>query len=621
MSRLREHEVSSPISLFPFIGILLCTMGALLVVLVAVSRSARDTAQEHIEANRTAAKHADGGLSKQIEMVHAYTGSLGSARQQAEHKLHEEHQRLSHVEDHIRRLQERLRSVQTAAVELDALEKDHLDDRAQAERELGRLNELVSEAETTIGSLQEEAQKAPASYAVVPYEGPNGTFRRPMYVECVKEGVILQPEGVLVPANDLLPPYGAGNPLASTLRASRDYYVRLIPKEGQNRDTEPYPLLLVRPAGLVSFDRARQAIEAGDFDLGFELVEDDWKLKFPQPDINLASIQQVALQQARARQEVLAAAAPRAYRGSAISADERYGVNDDEQPFQEAEDDYGEISTNTTANGASPPTVPAGVPSGVPSGVLSGVLSGVHSSVPSGVLSGVPASAGSNAPPGAPSSVSPGVPSSIHSSGSPGVPASAGTSGPPNAPPSDAPRGVAPGSPTASDLGAPTETNSPRNVSVMAGGTPAGPGYYDANAESNKRIITSMADSRGNDWALRQKPQHATPVRRTIRIVVRNDQLTIMSDGTPSANAPGKSIPFQGDTVLAVDELVKHVRNQIDGWGMAGDRLYWRPVLLLSVAPDGPQRARDLQRLLRNSGLEVRIDDPANPDAQPRKNP
>ena len=31
MSRARVHEVSSPISLFPFIGILLCTMGALLV--------------------------------------------------------------------------------------------------------------------------------------------------------------------------------------------------------------------------------------------------------------------------------------------------------------------------------------------------------------------------------------------------------------------------------------------------------------------------------------------------------------------------------------------------------------------------------------------------------------
>ena len=44
MSRARVHEVSSPISLFPFIGILLCTMGALLVILVVVSKSAKDSA-------------------------------------------------------------------------------------------------------------------------------------------------------------------------------------------------------------------------------------------------------------------------------------------------------------------------------------------------------------------------------------------------------------------------------------------------------------------------------------------------------------------------------------------------------------------------------------------------
>ena len=66
---------------------------------------------------------------------------------------------------------------------------------------------------------------------------------------------------------------GAGNPLAAALRASRDHLVRLHPNEGKSRDTEPYPLLLVRPMGSYMFDRARQAIEAGDFDLGFELVK------------------------------------------------------------------------------------------------------------------------------------------------------------------------------------------------------------------------------------------------------------------------------------------------------------------------------------------------------------
>ena len=68
--------------------------------------------------------------------------------------------------------------------------------------------------------------------------------------------------------------------------------MRLHPNEGKSRETEPYPLLLVRPEGLIMFDRARQAIDAGDFDLGFELCEDDWKLEYPQPDPQLAGIQQ-----------------------------------------------------------------------------------------------------------------------------------------------------------------------------------------------------------------------------------------------------------------------------------------------------------------------------------------
>jgi len=119
---------------------------------------------------------------------------------------------------------------------------------------------------------------------------------------------------VRISEDDLHGPLGAGNPLASALRACRDYIVRLSPGAGQSRDTEPYPLLLVRPDGLHAYDRARQAIEAGDFDLGFELIESDWKVKYPQSDPQLADVEQQALEQARARQQLLAAAAPRAYR-------------------------------------------------------------------------------------------------------------------------------------------------------------------------------------------------------------------------------------------------------------------------------------------------------------------
>jgi hypothetical protein len=81
-------------------------------------------------------------------------------------------------------------------------------------------------------------------------------------------------------------------------------------------------------------------------------------------------------------------------------------------------------------------------------------------------------------------------------------------------------------------------------------------------------------------------------------------------------SAAGKSVPLQGDTVESVDAIVNHVRDQIDGWGLAGNGLYWRPVVVLKVEPNGAARARDLERLLRNSGLELRTEQTARAESQ-----
>src|SRR5829696_6790159 len=146
MSRARVHEVSSPISLFPFIGILLCTMGALLVILVAVSRSAKNTAVREVQSqNHSEAKVATEGTHKKIEDVKTYIGSLDAVRGQAESRLRGEQARLSHLEDHIRRLHERIQSLQSAAVELQGLEQEHYDDHQQAQREIDRLHKLIAD--------------------------------------------------------------------------------------------------------------------------------------------------------------------------------------------------------------------------------------------------------------------------------------------------------------------------------------------------------------------------------------------------------------------------------------------------------------------------------------------
>src|SRR5262245_59077580 len=121
MSRARVHEVTSPLSLFPFIGILLCTMGALLVILVVVSRSARASAERAVRDGQGAAtKAAIESANKKIEETKTYVNNLNTIRGKAETQIHEEHARLSGVEDHIRRLHERIAMLQSAANELAA---------------------------------------------------------------------------------------------------------------------------------------------------------------------------------------------------------------------------------------------------------------------------------------------------------------------------------------------------------------------------------------------------------------------------------------------------------------------------------------------------------------------
>jgi hypothetical protein len=658
MKRAKVHEVSSPISLFPFIGILLCTMGALLVILVAVSRSARDSAEEHVQAARQAGARAENEGAAQLAEVTQYVANLQVAQSNGQTKLREEQSRLSHLEDHIRRLREQYRSLQAAAVELKALEEEHYDDRSQAEREIAKLQRLIHEMRQSNASLQEEAAKGKRSYALVPYEGPNGTFRRPIYIECLKQDLVLQPEGVVITADDLRPPFGAGNALASALRAARDHLVRLHPGEGNSRDTEPYPLLLVRPEGLFMYDRARRAIEAGDFDFGFELVESDWELKYPIADPKLAELEHSAVEQARVRQQVLAAAAPRAYRDPSLAAAgdfEEEAIQSGPLPpgrnmyvvrRREPRGGSGLASANgedeTYAGGGSgggsggggghggvnPDYIAGGAYGGSPSGSGGG---GGHGD---GRVTGTGGPGGSDAAGGAAHEGFPGGPDSSGSS-VPGVGtarggnAGSGAAGGSSLAGGGGGFGGSPGNAIASEPPDNDRSSVPPRTDYAADAQRTQPGMYQNPGNSKRvpnvspeelasRLQADPSQTRGKDWALRHKPGRAVPVRRTIRVVVRNDQVAILPDAAlvSSDTSRGKVVPFTGDTVESLDQFVTEVRRLIDDWGIAGENLYWRPVLVLNVGPDGQARAADLTRLLKNSGLELSTDEVARQTTQ-----
>ncbi len=168
------------------------------------------------------------------------------------------------------------------------------------------------------------AKRRPPSYAIIPYEGPNQTRRRPIYIECRADAVVLQPEGVRFGKSDFASPVGPGNPLAAALRAIRE---NMFDRGGfdPQRDGEPYPLLLVRPGGIAAYYIARDAMRWWTADFGYELIDDDWKVTFPPPDPQTARLLQQAV--AKARTELAQSAAATSGRADRHNSSYRLNPN------------------------------------------------------------------------------------------------------------------------------------------------------------------------------------------------------------------------------------------------------------------------------------------------------
>lgn len=658
MSRPKLRDNSSDVSLFPFLAVLLCTMGSLLLVLVVMAKVSREQAARRAEAEAEAQQALagapdDGRAHEMLQLLNSRQELLDNRKQEAAVLLRGEQLRLSHIEDHMRRLQDQLQSLQLAAAELAAMEQGHSDDRLQAEREVARLQRLIDETRQDIAELNEEFG-GPRSYSIVPYRGPNGTQRPAIYVECRKNEVVLQPEGLRLIRQDFAPPLGAGNPLASALRSAREFMIRQDPSLGKSADTEPYPLILVRPDGVEMYYRVRAAVESWDSDFGYELINGEMELEYPDANPELAALEHRAIELARARQRMLAAAAPRAYSmaggaGGSFSGNGGDGFGD--------EDDFGdgfgnglddESGGDFTASGPFGGQLPGDFGSadgdtdieradpGNPNAFSAGEGQFPGEGGPSGSLPlATEYGGGDRRGPGADSATSPiGGPQLAAGDHSPSadydtqgnpVQQQAGSferlgSLPSWSRPTD--DGAADGTQTEGQPNGPQgpgATGQMANDDSAAGAAMGGDGRSSSAGMAGSGPASISLGSKANDGSAggvngpRFGPERPNdvPIRRTVHVIVRRDRLSILPDRDESPKTGititgGKEIPLQGATRFAVDDFVSALREHVRGWGIAGSGLYWRPVLVLNVGPDGRQRAYDLADLLKNSGIDIR---------------
>jgi hypothetical protein len=563
-------------------------MGALIVVLVALNRHSRLQAaalsNSEIEARKATAVEAQVQTELLRETAVWRLEHLRTSREKTQADLDRERLRLSSVEEHRRQLEAELSKLQREAAQLE--------DSASSvsppfdSEDLAKLNAQIEAARQRLAETRRRAGDRAPAYSVVSYDGANRTRRRPIYIECLQDRVIIQPEGIVLLAADFDGPPGPGNPLASAVRAARDHLVAMA-ADPRSPDAEPYPLFLVRPDGIEAYYAARGAMQSWGSDFGYQTLDRDWTLEFPPVDARLAELERQAVEEARDRRRWLAQMSPNRFgdEHNGAGGKVRYHVSPMGGLVREGgptlRDNRGGMTRiEPNARGGSGPK-------------------GGRQSIDKSVI-GKSSVAGDHP-------VGREMPSRRNNR-SDGQGARGATDSETVA---DHPAIAKSAERRYGDL---NQRATPRDKSNESGSQGAqGSAHTDPDTgqtEMNTQLTAqakarprSLAETRGVNWGLSPAARASNPITRPIHIVCEGSQLLVRAERP--GDAPVK-VALTLRTEDSVDPLVAAIHERINDWGIAGRGLYWRPQLILAVGHSGEGRFADLEALLADSGFDVK---------------
>lgn len=667
MSR-RTAGRQAGVALFPFVAVLLCTMGALIVLLLTAVQArigAKSAAAKAIAQQSQEASEAADQIQQATDDTLLRNDQLNDQLAELQKMLSDKRLEMSAIEEHIRKVEDDLKRLQALGKEIIARAQSN-DVASADEKLLDELREKIEDKKKELDDARKLAAKKKPAFSIVPYEGPNGTNRRPIFVECRIDGVILQPEGVVLTPNDFEGPMGPGNPLDAALRAVREHW------KNNGLEGEPYPLIVVRPSGAIAYMKSRSAMSHWENEFGYELVEEEVELKFPKPDPALETVVKRALKDARERQAVLIASMPRRFGNSQVGD----SFEADSLPGEEDLSGGGGGGRGPGGSG----TGGAGGGSGSGSGVGSkgkGMGSSGRPGTGIGSGSGLPSSntAASSAYGSAASKLrgGPGMGGGTGGDGSGGmgtasrigatsVNGGSGTGGSGTGSSATATSNAGNGSSTGGSKGASSANGRPGGTggsggdpnmsgNVSAGGT-QGTGAMNGSAgqssgsagasgmsggsaavaqdmrsqqtqsasleyrpdvDKAKATSSKLTRQKGEGWGLKgtgamgsggtRMSDHPTSVSRPIQVRCTRSQVVVMPDRDDTRRASVVQLP--GDLASNLDPFMAAVRKRVEFWGPPVDGGYWKPVLNVDVAPDAEERYQELTALLQGSGFDV----------------
>ena len=302
---MRRPRSRLTVSTFPFLAVLLCAMGALILLLLVFDRRAKEAARSRSEARaqadhdaaRAAHEEKIKHLQKNNETIEKDAREKALARRErikgdldavkakatavkqkadrsallmAEAAAAEENDLKARQQsrDAIGKLEARRAELLEKRKRDNDLKNQTEDARSRQERDLARLEMLLTR-------ISADRERDKQTFSIVPYKGKQGENRRPLYIECSAKGLVFHPDRLAV------------DPIAQPRRALDEIDRRA---DEQNRSkaamglpagARPYLMLLIRPDGIGAYYRFQALVRPYDIDFGYEFIDGDWVLDIP----------------------------------------------------------------------------------------------------------------------------------------------------------------------------------------------------------------------------------------------------------------------------------------------------------------------------------------------------
>jgi len=175
------------------------------------------------------------------------------------------------------------RRVALARAQLAALDEKAGTLEARADALALERDVLAADRETQKADLVKARGRS--SYAVLPHRGENGTWRRPIVIECRDGRATLRPGGPSFGIFELAERNFIGRPHPLAALVAREAARISVGGSGAGSpEAVPYIFFLVRPDGVRPYYEARARLEPLGIAFGYELVEQDWEIDFPDDD-------------------------------------------------------------------------------------------------------------------------------------------------------------------------------------------------------------------------------------------------------------------------------------------------------------------------------------------------